>query len=402
MGMFKKDDVENQEKDQEKDQEKLNQDQEKATESIQEKEKKKLNPGKFYNLRLIKILGAVITLAIVYNVVKTDNKPKKVEAPKKEETKDLTKKVNPYQTSYSELAEVKDITDNTNTTINTTNKNTTNNNTNINTGNSLTEEEKEKIRQFEEEARQAKKSPISFQLYKPENPQNNNGQNGNGFPPDVDLNRQNSKKNFLFNEVHKDLYASSTVIESVSPYELKTGDFFPAVVETAMNSDIFSKVIVARVSQNIYDTVSGKYLLIPQGTTLTGVYDSNITWGQERLLVIWQQLRFPNGDMLRLDNMQGVDMIGQAGIPGKVNNHFATLLKGVLLSSAMGAAAAITTNDDDDWKSDAGEAAGLSIVQIGDKYTTKALDRQPTIVIKAGDRFNVMIHSNLILKPYKK
>lgn len=377
MGMFKK----NQEKKQEENQEKTQ----------ENKSNKPKIQGKFYNLKLIKIIIAVIVLLIIYNIFKTDDNPKKVETINNEEKKDMTTKTNPYQTTYEDIKDI-DITTNQ-----PTNSTTNNNSTSI-----MTEEQKEKLRQLEEQANQAKKSPIAFQLYNRQDTQNHNTQTTNNFPTDYDQNRQNSKKNFLFNEAQKALYSTSTIVESISPYELKTGDFFPAVVETAMNSDIYSKVIVARVSQNIYDTVTGKYLLIPQGTTLTGVYDSNITWGQDRLLVIWQQLRFPNGDMLVLDNMQGVDMIGQAGIPGKVNNHFATLLKGVLLSSAMGAATAITTADDDDWRSDAGEGAGLAIVQIGDKYTTKALDRQPTIMIKAGDRFNVMVHSNLILKPYNK
>lgn len=377
MGMFKK----NQEKKQEENQEKTQ----------ENKSNKPKIQGKFYNLKLIKIIIAVVVLLIIYNIFKTDNNPKKVETINNEEKKDMTTKTNPYQTTYEDIKDI-DITTNQ-----PTNSTTNNNSTSI-----MTEEQKEKLRQLEEQANQAKKSPIAFQLYNRQDTQNHNTQTTNNFPTDYDQNRQNSKKNFLFNEAQKALYSTSTIVESISPYELKTGDFFPAVVETAMNSDIYSKVIVARVSQNIYDTVTGKYLLIPQGTTLTGVYDSNITWGQDRLLVIWQQLRFPNGDMLVLDNMQGVDMIGQAGIPGKVNNHFATLLKGVLLSSAMGAATAITTADDDDWRSDAGEGAGLAIVQIGDKYTTKALDRQPTIMIKAGDRFNVMVHSNLILKPYNK
>ena len=377
MGMFKK----NQEKKQEENQEKTQ----------ENKSNKPKIQGKFYNLKLIKIIIAVVVLLIIYNIFKTDNKPKKVETINNEEKKDMTTKTNPYQTTYEDINDI-DITTNQ----------TTNSTTNHNSTSIMTEEQKEKLRQLEEQANQAKKSPIAFQLYNRQDTQNHNTQTTNNFPTDYDQNRQNSKKNFLFNEAQKALYSTSTIVESISPYELKTGDFFPAVVETAMNSDIYSKVIVARVSQNIYDTVTGKYLLIPQGTTLTGVYDSNITWGQDRLLVIWQQLRFPNGDMLVLDNMQGVDMIGQAGIPGKVNNHFATLLKGVLLSSAMGAATAITTADDDDWRSDAGEGAGLAIVQIGDKYTTKALDRQPTIMIKAGDRFNVMVHSNLILKPYNK
>lgn len=168
-----------------------------------------------------------------------------------------------------------------------------------------------------------------------------------------------------------------------------------------MNSDLAAKTIVAQVSENIYDTINHKFLLIPQGTRILGKYDSNVTWGQERLLVVWQRLIFPDGSSLDLDNMQGVDLTGQAGITGKVNNHFASLLKGVLLSSALGAAGAVVTDNDDNWRNAAASGAGEQIITIGDKFASKALDRQPTITIKAGDRFNIMVHADMILRPYK-
>lgn len=354
--------------------------------------KNKYYKGKHLNKKLYKIIFGIITVIITYNIFKAPPTPKIIEKKETQSTEETTIKENPFNKTYKEVKDIenKDQSTNTNPT-NTYNESLT-----------IEQEQKiEKLKKLEEESEQAKRSAISFQIYDTTTP-NSQQQVTTQIPyADYDQNRQGSKKNFLMNEESSNFYSNATIIDSISPYELKAGDFIPAIVETAMNSDIYGKVVLAKVTQNIYDTVTGKYLLIPQGTVLTGVYDSNITWGQERLLVIWQRLRFPNGSSIRLDNMQGVDMLGQAGLKGKINNHFATLLKGVLLSSAMGATAAIVTDDKDDWKSSAGEGAGLSIIQIGDKFTTKALDRQPTIEIKTGERFNVMIHSDLILKPYK-
>lgn len=353
--------------------------------------------GKHLNKKLYKISFIAIILFIVYNIFKAPTPLETSQKESKSITEEITVKENPFNKTYKE---VKDIE------LNVNNPNSSQKNTPQTTYNetlAMEQEQKmEKLRKLEEEAEQAKRSSISFQIYNAESQNQQQVVTQNAYV-DYDQNRNGSKKNFLMNEESQSFYSNATIIEPLSPYELKAGDFIPAIVETAMNSDIYGKVVVAKVTQNIYDTVTGKYLLIPQGTTLTGVYDSNITWGQERLLVVWQRLRFPNGSSIKLDNMQGVDMIGQAGLTGKVNNHFATLLKGVLLSSAMGATAAIVTDDsDDDWKSSAGEGAGLAIIQIGDKFTTKALDRQPTIEIKTGERFNIMVHSDLILKPYKK
>lgn len=359
--------------------------------------KNKYYQGKHLNKKLYKICFITVILFIVYNIFKAPTPSPTPQKESKSTTEETTVKENPFNKTYKEVKdiELKDSYQN--------NGQQNSPQTTYNEALAMEQEQKmEKLRKLEEEAEQAKRSAISFQIYNAE-PQNQQQVVAQNAYVDYDQNRNGSKKSFLMNEESQSFYSSATIIDPISPYELKAGDFIPAIVETAMNSDIYGKVVVAKVTQNIYDTVTGKYLLIPQGTTLTGVYDSNITWGQERLLVVWQRLRFPNGSSIRLDNMQGVDMIGQAGLKGKVNNHFATLLKGVLLSSAMGATAAIVTDDsDDDWKSSAGEGAGLAVIQIGDKFTTKALDRQPTIEIKTGERFNVMVHSDLILKPYKK
>ncbi len=269
-----------------------------------------------------------------------------------------------------------------------------------------------RLRELEQEAITALRSPttITIGTRPPKDNQNNetvsNGNlnsSSNKKVSDYDGNRQESKKNFLMSEAAQKFYQNNFLIDSLSEFELKAGDFIPAIMLTGINSDLPTKVITAVVSENIRDSVRGNHVLIPQGTKVIGVYDSSITFGQERLLVIWQRLILPNGKSLALDNMQGVDLTGQAGITGDVNNHFATLLKGVILSSFLGSVGTINSTEkfgSDDWRTSAMQGAGEQIVSIGDRFAERALSRQPTITIRPGERFNIMVHSDLILEPY--
>ena len=100
------------------------------------------------------------------------------------------------------------------------------------------------------------------------------------------------------------------------------------------------------------------------------------------------------------DGITVKDLSEKAEITGEIDNHFGTLLKGVVLSSIMGSATAITTNRKNDWRGVAAEGAGEQIVNIGNTFAEKALSRQPTISIEPGERFNIMVHSDLILEPY--
>lgn len=266
-------------------------------------------------------------------------------------------------------------------------------------------ERENKIKQLESEADTAFRSPTTITIAtRPQTQQVDNkvllAQNGNKPVEDYDGNRQESKKNFLMNEQAQKFYQTNFLVEQLSEFELKAGDFIPATLQTGINSDLPSKVIVAIVSENVRDTISGRHILIPQGTKVIGTYDSSVTFGQERLLVIWQRLIFPNGKSIGLDNMQGVDLSGKAGITGEIDNHFGTLLKGVVLSSIMGSAGAIVTDRKNDWRGAAAEGAGEQIVTIGDRFADRALSRQPTINIEPGTRLNIMVHSDLILEPY--
>ena len=265
-------------------------------------------------------------------------------------------------------------------------------------------ERENKIKQLEAEADAALRSPTTITIATRPQVQQTDDKillaQGNKAVQDYDGNRQESKRNFLMNEQSQKYYQSNFMIEQLSEFEIKAGDFIPAILQTGINSDLPSKTIVAIVSENVRDTIRGKHILIPQGTKIIGVYDSSITFGQERLLIIWQRLIFPNGKTIGLDNMQGVDLSGKAGITGDVNNHFSTLLKGVILSSIMGSAGAIVTERKNDWRGAAAEGAGEQIVTIGDNFAERALSRQPTITIEPGTRFNIIVHSDLILEPY--
>ena len=265
-------------------------------------------------------------------------------------------------------------------------------------------ERENKIKQLEAEADAALRSPTTITIATRPQVQQTDDKillaQGNKAVQDYDGNRQESKRNFLMNEQAQKYYQSNFMIEQLSEFEIKAGDFIPAILQTGINSDLPSKTIVAIVSENVRDTIRGKHILIPQGTKIIGVYDSSITFGQERLLIIWQRLIFPNGKTIGLDNMQGVDLSGKAGITGDVNNHFSTLLKGVILSSIMGSAGTIVTERKNDWRGAAAEGAGEQIVTIGDNFAERALSRQPTITIEPGTRFNIIVHSDLILEPY--
>lgn len=352
--------------------------------------------GRHINFKIIYIIAGVIVLYLIISVFRGPSVGRGKDNSSKKEVQKT--EINNLNAGYGDIDFKEPKYEDT---IKDTRVNTVYVNQGGEQKNQVNQEELERLRKLQEEANKAKRSPIGFKSVRTETNSQTTQGTGSGREDDYDQNRQASKKAFLYGEKRNDFILNSSIVPALSPYTVTAGDFIPAVVVTGMNSDLAAKTVVAQVSENIYDTINHKYLLIPQGTRILGKYDSNVTWGQERLLVVWQRLIFPDGSSLDLDNMQGVDLTGQAGITGKVNNHFATLLKGVLLSSALGAAGAVVTDNDDNWRNAAASGAGEQIITIGDKFASKALDRQPTITIKAGDRFNIMVHADMILRPYK-
>ena len=235
----------------------------------------------------------------------------------------------------------------------------------------------------------------------------NNGIQTNGSTPMLpikDPNGQADKKKFLRGEDPSAYYNNHTEMYPISPYEIKAGSIIPGVMITATVSDLPGEMI-GQVRENVYDTVTGNHLLIPKGTRIQGRYDSSVTFGQERILVVWQRLIFPNGKSIGLDNMPGVDLSGYAGFKGKVNNHYFKLLQTVVLSSFMGAGEAIITRDEygeDDWRYEAGRGGGEVAIEFGNKMAERILDQQPSINVPMAYRFNIIVNSDLVLTPYEE
>ena len=199
-------------------------------------------------------------------------------------------------------------------------------------------------------------------------------------------------------------YSESTRKAQIAPLELKAGTVIPGLLITGINSDL-PGMVIGQVSENVYDTATGSWLLIPQGARLVGVYDSQITRGQKRVGIVWNRIIYPDGSSLNIAGSPGADMAGYSGIKGKVDHHYSQLLMAGLFTSFFTAAVDIASDNKDDTgnnnqkksaKDVLVETTGTTIANIGAKLAEKALEIQPTIVIKPGSRFNVLVQQDVI------
>ncbi len=221
-------------------------------------------------------------------------------------------------------------------------------------------------------------------------------------PPDPNL--QERKNDFLARAgVSSAEYLDKGVSLPRSPFEVKAGTVIPTVLISGINSDLPGQV-VAQVRENVYDTVSGSYLLIPQGSRLLAAYDSMVAWGQERVLVCWNRLIRPDGSSLTLDCMPGVDLAGYAGFADDVDNHWWRIITGAVFGSLLAATAQRSQGDVTGFQPTfpqvwASNAAG-QINQTGQQLTQKNLQIQPTITVRPGFSVNVLVTKDIVIAPY--
>ena len=138
-------------------------------------------------------------------------------------------------------------------------------------------------------------------------------------------------------------YVQGTRMRALSPFEVKAGWDIPAVLEQDINSDLPGE-IRALVRESVFDTASGNFLLIPQGSRLVGQYDSKVAYAQNALLVVWDRVIFPDGSSIDLEGMGSQDVKGQSGLRGKVNHHYGRLFGTAALSTAFSVAAVVAQN----------------------------------------------------------
>jgi type IV secretion system protein TrbI len=221
-------------------------------------------------------------------------------------------------------------------------------------------------------------------------------------------NSQNAREAFLAKARtgQTDDYLKSTRTAPLSRYEIKAGWEIPAVLEQALNSDLPGE-LKALVSSNVYDTASGRYLLIPQGARLVGIYNSRIGYGQDGVQVIWDRVIYPDGSSLDLSGMIGQDAHGFSGFRDKVDRHYMRLVGFAVLTSLFAAASEISQNQNRSvltYPSPAqvaGSAVGQQASDLGAQISRRNLNVQPTIKIAVGFRFNVRVNRDLLFEaPY--
>jgi type IV secretion system protein VirB10 len=200
-------------------------------------------------------------------------------------------------------------------------------------------------------------------------------------------------------------YLAAVIEPPASDYELFAGSVIPAVLVTGIESDLPGS-IAAIVRQTVYDSRHPNVVLIPQGTRLTGLYTSQIAYGQRRVLVAWNRLIFPNGSTLELGGMEGTDRLGEAGLADRVNNHYARIFGSAILMSLLGAGAQLSQPQESSaltapsMSEQTTAAVANELNQVGTTLLNKNLAIQPTLTIRPGYAFNVFVNRTVILPPY--
>jgi type IV secretion system protein TrbI len=222
-------------------------------------------------------------------------------------------------------------------------------------------------------------------------------------------NDQGQKEKFLDKVRTREIddYLRSTRTAPLGKYEIKAGWDIPGVLEQAMNSDLPGEV-KALVRSNVYDTATGKYLLIPQGSRLLGTYNSHVTYGQKGLQVIWTRIIYPDGSAIDLDGMVGADAKGNSGFRFDVDNHYKRLVAMALLTSVFAAGIEISQRSQTSTLATptvgqtASAAVGQQVGELGVEVTRRNLNVQPTIKIPIGYRFNVRVNRDMLFdSPYQ-
>lgn len=222
----------------------------------------------------------------------------------------------------------------------------------------------------------------------------------------VDPNGQLAKEGF-FNQDIKELgYLPNQLVPQISLFELKRGSVIPATMITGLNSDLPGR-ITAQVSQNVYDSATGRRLLVPQGAKLFGRYDSKVSFGQERVLVVWTDLIFPNGSTLQIGGMAGTDAEGYGGFNDEVDRHFWRTFGSAALVALIGTGIDMSMPDGSTRgrQESASDAARRNFAEsfgrVAEQTISKNLNVQPTIHIRPGYRFNVLVDQDIVFPgPY--
>jgi type IV secretion system protein VirB10 len=213
---------------------------------------------------------------------------------------------------------------------------------------------------------------------------------------------QGAMRAFLEAPTDKRTTSADRLAAPASPYVVQAGSVIPAALITGLRSDLPGQ-ITAQVTENVYDSPTGRTLLIPQGARLIGEYDSQVSFGQERVLLAWTRLILPSGHSITLERQPGADAAGYAGLEDGVDNHWGKLFRAAMLSTLLSVGAEAGTGQNENNLAQAIRAgAANSFGQTGQQIVEHELNIQPTLMVRPGFPVRVMVtHDLVFLEPYR-
>jgi type IV secretion system protein VirB10 len=219
-------------------------------------------------------------------------------------------------------------------------------------------------------------------------------------------NGQDRKLAFVNAAVDRRTTSPDRLTRPASPYVVQAGTVIPAALITGIRSDLPGQ-ITAQVTENVLDSPTGRLLLIPQGARLIGIYDSQVAFGQSRVLLVWTRLILPNGRSIVLERQPGADTGGYAGLEDQVDNHWVELFKAAALSTLLGVGTELgsgsdTGSNNSDIIQALRRGAGDTLNQTGQQVVRRNLNIQPTLTIRPGFPVRVIVNRDLVLEPYRE
>jgi len=218
--------------------------------------------------------------------------------------------------------------------------------------------------------------------------------------PNAMQNMQDRKLAFVNGPVDRRTVSQDRLANPASPYVVQAGTVIPAALITGIQSDLPGQV-TAQVTEHVYDTPTGKFLLIPQGSRLIGQYDSQISFGQKRVLLVWNRIMLPDGKSIVLERQPGADAQGFSGLEDEVDYHWWDLAKAAALSTLLSVGAELGSDrDESDLVRALRRGSQDSINSTGQQLVRRQLNIQPTLTIRQGFPVRVIVNRDLVMAPY--
>lgn len=222
--------------------------------------------------------------------------------------------------------------------------------------------------------------------------------------PTTVQNRQDQKEAFLSKAGSTETRNSGSLQIPASPYQVMAGTVIAAALVTGIKSDLPGDVI-ATVTEPVYDTATGKYVLVPQGSRLLGKYNSQVSYGQSRVQVVWNRVILPDTSSFQLDKLVGTDPAGYAGLEDGVDWHWDRVFAGAALTTLLGVGAELAApenrNGGDRVIIAGRDSLKDSVNQVGQEMTRRNMNMQPTLTERPGLPVRVIVNRDLVLRPYQ-